>query len=359
LDDKTVYILRHTSYARLPRSAAVNRIALGLDFSVEGVSGMLSRAENSPQRTSYDAEILEVLQNDTHLAPAKLRQKEILYLSDEAFTTWKDELPDHEVAAVFISDAHIPGLQRAPFHLALEIIGDVNPVAISGMNDAVDHKGFGRWDDGIPKTDAEADLDALRLQELAYYNALRRAAPNAAILGVPGNHDLWYMAFTARQMVRGGSSLVADYMEFLYHQCDVWQFTDSADNEAEVVLSPGLIWWHGQFASMDAKANANKTLAQFTDKRIVPSVTVGHTHRPAYVPGYQVGKTGANFYNSGCLCSLKPRYMKRRPQGWAWAIVVNYFVPNTTEERGYVIEFRESGNRLEAEFNGRRYSVPI
>ena len=297
MDDKTVYILRHTSYARLSRAGAVVRIAAGLGFRSEGVSGMLSRAENSPQRKSYDAEILDVLQSDTHLAPAKLRQKEVLRLSDNDYADWQNSLPDHEVASVFISDGHIPGLQRAPFHLALEIIGDLNPVAVSGQNDAVDHKGFGRWDDGVPKTDAEADLDALRLQEHAYYSAINRAAPNATVLGVPGNHDLWYMAFTARQMVRGGTTLVADYMEFLYHQCNVIQFTDSADNEAEVVLSPGLIWWHGQFASVDAKANANKTLAQFTADRIVPSVTVCHAHRPSYVPRYQVGKKGVNIYN--------------------------------------------------------------
>lgn len=359
MDDKTIYIMRHTSYARLDRSQAVARIASGLDFTHEGVSGMLSRAENSPERRSYDAEIVDLLQNDAHLAPSKLRQKQVLLNSQHAFNTWQRNLPDKEVAAVFISDGHIPGLQRAPFHLALEIMGYVNPVAVSAMNDAVDHKGYGRWDDGVPKSDAEADLDALRLQEYAYYRAVHEAAPNAALLGVAGNHDLWYMAFTARQMVRGGSSLVADYMDFLYDACGVIQFTDSADNEAEVVLSPGLIWWHGQFASVDAKANANKTLAQFTENRIVPSVTVGHTHRPAHIPGYQVGKTGANFYNSGCLCSLKPRYMKRRPQGWGWGIVINYFTPRTTQERGYVIEFRQTSNRLEAEFNGRHFSVPI
>jgi len=354
--DKQLFIERHTYHKNHTDAQAADALAQEYNLSPDSLRGRLSRARN-PSNWAALAKHQSTYTDDTD--PSIARQNKVLKDSKEVFLDAQKNL-NTDAVGVFMSDVHAPYTRWDAWELALVIIEDIQPDFISAQNDFTDNKGFGRWDDDRPHggKDWSADLAYMRNLETNMYKSLNTISPRSYLIGVGGNHDLWYHRYLRKSATLVSESLIADYMEFLW-DCSVLQFTRGY-TENYIELSPGLVWWHGQFASKLPTTNARNTLTQFMKGGQARSVIVGHTHRPAIIEGASVGFPGVTFINAPCMSRLENvPYMKRDPTGWALGIVVSHFQPNTTFTHHDLVEFKEEGVQLIAHYAGKRYSVHL
>ena len=354
--DQDLFIKRHTMLKTLSDAQAANALAMEHNLSNDSLRGRLSRA-NTPK--NWAAVARHKANNTDRVSPSITRQIKVLDDSAEVYQDIRANLGS-EAVGVFLSDVHAPYTRWDAWELTLRLLDKIQPDFISGQNDFLDNKGFGRWEDDRPHGGKAWSMDQayMRDMEASMYRSIQEVAPQSHILAVAGNHDNWYHRHLRKGAPQAAEALIADYMEFLW-DLSVLQFSRGF-TENYIELSPGLIWWHGQFTSKLPTTNARNTLTQFMKKGQARSVIVGHTHRPATIEGHSVGLPGVTFINAPCLSRLENvPYMKRDPSGWALGIVVSHFQPETTVSHHDLLEFKEEGNCLICYYEGRRYAVRL
>lgn len=339
-----------------------------LGHSVDSVRGRISRASLA-DRVSLTQE----LANRVHLAQelseqqplinaGRERQADIIRRADQVFTERQAQLQERGemVTAIFVSDLHIPYTDWDAVMLTLQIIKDLQPAYISTYNDLFDFEGYGRWDDTrSPAASLWSDDIANGLAVAAeLHEAYRRAAPEALLLQVQGNHDNW-MFNHVRTLSRNGFAEhnVAWFMTEIERQ-GVLQFVNGDDKKENfIALSPGLRWVHGISASANDQAVARATINALSGRDehdgIFYNTVAGHTHR-----SHTTSYNGVTHWNSGALCSHTPKYLKHNPR-WDSAIVINRYDPNSRLTFGDVVKYRRRGGHLIGRYDGVDYDVPL
>src|SRR5574337_975266 len=241
MTNNELYLLRHTRYGNVKEDArAAEIIAAAYGLSPDSVRGRLSKANTRENRMAVAREL--ALTQSTN-SPSIERQMKVIEDSNFYFYKAQDAYlaAGQEVAGVFLSDVHLPYTRWDALELALQIIEYVQPVYVTGLNDMTDNNGYGSWDDVRSSRQRlwTDDLDYLRRTEFNVYRAIKMAMPRAGnILGVMGNHDLWFFTHLQNHTPQAASMYIADYMEWLYHEAGVMVFSQTRENA--VHLSPAL-----------------------------------------------------------------------------------------------------------------------
>jgi len=351
--DADLFVESKTVYRDLTDAEAARNLAASYDLSADSLRGRLSRAD-TPKNWARVAKRQAMRAESS--SPSIERQKTVIQNSHRIL----DEKRFHLSGGVglFMSDVHAPYTRWDAWELTLKLIELVEPDYLTGMNDFVDNSGFGRWDDDRSNGGKSwsADLANLRNLEGSMYRSMQSAAPEAFILGIAGNHDNWYHRHLRKNAPQVAESMI--YMEFLFDE-RVLVFTRGY-RENHIEIAPGLVWWHGQFASKLATTNARNTLTQFMKDGIARSVIVAHTHRPARIEGSSVGLPGVTFINAPCLCRIENvPYLRRDPQGWGLGVVISQWSSGIMRTRNSLIEYIEEKGELVCYFEGVRLSVPL
>ena len=179
-------------YQNMTRHEAVKIVAENMGLTVKGVSGRVTRAE----QTIAGRVALMQWQQDFALAINTTREE-----IDALINEHRNTVQQHKARlshnkphyAVFLADTHFPYHDVQALSLAYEIIADLPDVAyISGLNDGFDFSTLSRWPDGRKAVDRALDSD-LRgvLDAYAYHlDTLTQIAPKSLILALVGNHDV-------------------------------------------------------------------------------------------------------------------------------------------------------------------------
>ena len=357
--NQELFIERHVRLPFLAQADAARCLAKEYGLSVDGVRGRLQKADTIKNRVAlakYQANEVD------HVPPSVQRQLSVIAKSEQLWALAKRTVAKKaEGMGVFLSDVHAPYTRWDAWELMLQLVEYLQPDYVSAYNDMMDNHAFAHWEDSrSPSGKVWTVDDVYRYHlETTLYKSISRVAPETTLVGVTGNHDNWYFAYHRKGAPSSSERALADYMERLL-DLGVLQFTRGYKQENMVDLSPGLKWWHGQYAAKSPVANARNTAIQFMHEGRAVSVTGGHTHRPFLTEGFAIGYPGINIYNSPCMCRLdKLPYMKRAPQGWGLGVTVNRFDPNGYDERGTIVNFREKGNSLVTDFEGKRFSVEL
>jgi calcineurin-like phosphoesterase family protein len=348
--DKQLYNEWQAKFANHSITQAADLLASRYNLSPDSVRGRLSRTMGS-----YTTDLKHLATKTNEVDPSIERQDTVL---DHSAGIWNYARP-YMNTAVWASDIHLPYARWDAIELLFRIMSNIPKIDLFTVgNDLLDNSAFGRWDDKRPAGGQRwsSDLSYMRNLEESFYRQVREAT-NAGLLQVQGNHDNWWFAHLRENAPHVAESVIADYMERLDEQ-GVIQFSKGY-TEPEVWLNEDLVFWHGQFASNKATANAANSMKQFTKNGKTPSVVVGHTHRPSTVEGYQIGYNGRTFINAPCLSRIENvPYIKRNPQGWGLGFVVAEY-DNTGWHKLTRIDFVERGKNLVAEYKGRDYSVTL
>ncbi len=350
--DEQLYLERHLYYNHIKSDGtAANVIAAERNFSADSVRGRLQRGntQNANLELMKQASLIQPYEN-----PSEVRQQELMDYAMNTFDAGMNARPnDVEVAAISATDIHLPFQRNDATELTLAIQHDVQAEYFTVGHDLVDNDGYGRWDDTrTPRGKLWASDQAnVRRAESGWYKAVKAASPkNVQLIEILGNHDVWFYRHSRSLTPQLSEEIIADYMQWKSEQ-GVLTFSNGEENYIE--LNDGLVLWHGQFAQSSALVNAKNTIKHFMKNGKARSVVVGHTHRPSTIQGHTTGYEGVTFYNSPCLSRIdRVPYMKRAPEGWKLGITVSYFIPHTSFERSYVIEYYERGQQLVAHFNG-------
>lgn len=329
-------------------------IAKMFGFSEDSVRGRISRTSLHDR-----VELAHELADRQPLVNAGLeRQKALIRRHDGVFQYQQDQVKARGsmATAVFVSDLHLPYTNWAALNLTLEIIKEIQPDYISAMNDLFDFEGYGRWADTRSPAAMLWSDDILNGLKVAseIHAAYKRAAPEAMLLAVQGNHDNWMYNHIRTESRNGFTEHnIADFMETLEAQ-GVVQFVNGSNKHENIIqLSPGLKWVHGVSAAAFPSTVAKATLELCSDEGIFYNVTSGHTHRSA-----ETLLLGVRHWNSGALCTQDPSYMKHKPH-WTTAVVINRFDPNSRYTEGNIVEYKERGGNLVARYDGVDFDVRL
>lgn len=336
--DQSLYLERHVQYGNMSDSEAANALAQNYGLSPDSVRGRLSRANNSENNLLVAKALASTLGD----SPSVQRQQQIIEKSVRELEA------SNPTRIAFVSDVHLPYPRWDALDLTAQILDDFNPEETTAQNDFLDNTGYGRWDDDRSPQDKAwtGDLERLRRLEKQVYRMWK-----GRLIGIMGNHDRWFFTHIRKQSPQSAEKIIADYMDWLYEDCGVLQFSNGQKENA--LVRGNVVLWHGQFASKNPLSNARNSLAQFMSEGMAHAVVVGHTHRPFDVDGSVVGYDGVKFVNSPCLCSLEPPYMKRDPKGWGLGItLIENNVPT-------LVRYQQHGNELKAYVLGKEYKTKV
>ena len=354
--------LWHTQYSHCKTITAVAKIlAPRFGMSTEACRKALSRSNTIENRMRFSHTLLETQQID----PSVTRQLNIVEQSEMLFADHQRYLSNQnrESVGIFLSDKHNPMYRKDVWDLVCTVLEDMPQIDyISALNDWSDMKGWSlRWDDTRPASERlwTEDIQYSDNMELNDYALLRLIAPEAKLVGLMGNHDMWRHKKYRSAMLPGAERAIADYMEDFF-EAGVWQFTRGRV-ENVLYLSPGLVWLHGIKAAKTALSNARNSVHLFTKDGLAPSVVYGHTHRGSITHGHQLGLRGIKAINSPCLCkTVGVDYLKLGfSNEWTHGFTVCYFKPDRRYVRIVMVEFDEVGETLQASLDGKTYSVPL
>ncbi len=353
--DTDLFRLRHTEYRHIQDDArAAEVIAARFSHDPNSVRGRLSRA-STPNNLLWLAE--NIAKNPPTKSPSVARQEQTFQHNRRALSGQMQKVHRYGGYLVGLFDMHYPFTRFDALDLGLQIISDLKPHYVLHGGDMNDNEGRGRWEDNRSAYDMlfSADYANQRTGELAIYKAIKQVAPFAIQPVANGNHDIWRFNDLRAQAPMEAEDRIADYVETLAAQ---GVHIYSTTREEPVRLSSSLLAWHGQFTSSNHALNARATLGQFMDDGQAVSTVSGHTHRPAHVPGGQVGYSGVDFWNAPCLSRIERLpWLKRDPRGWGLGIFVAQF-----EERGIYgqnILFEPRGRSLIARLDGRVYETEL
>ena len=355
-----IFLKRHTEYANRDDKTAIALIAQEVKESEAFVELALSKADTIENRLL----LKERLASIDDIDPSVKEQNDFIAKSKELFQLRQDELAslDRDAVAVFISDRHIPYDRKDSYELTLSILSDMPHVDyITCDNDILDNEGWGRWDD------ERRARRKIWSEDIAYasrvlgneYQMLRTSAPDATLLSLMGNHDIWYHKRLRKHSPQNAERAIADRMAEM-DAIGVLQFSRGF-HENYIRLAPDLVFVHGRWAAKLATSNARNAIAHFMSYGIASNVVMGHTHRGAVVSGGSVGYNGVWVVNNHCM--RKADNVSYLPMGyapnWTQGICIVYFRPDGRRSRYDLVEYVEHGRDLVAYVNSKRYSVPL
>jgi len=360
--DIQLYVLRHSKFAYMPMQRACEAIAKLYDFNPDSVRGRINRVDKIKANIALLRKTMHDKTDD--ISPSVARQQVIVEQSKKRFEEWKQSRHGKQTFGMFVSDAHIPYARMDAVELMLRIGEDVKPHAVSAFNDALDNNGYKHPDKRSARALLWSSDDEYNKRAETAWNASLHSVlhDDGVLVDVRGNHDNYWYGNQRENVPQAAESNIAKHMESLYKQ-GVLQFSRGHDtDEPPVWMAPRLVWWHGQFAARSATANAANSIAQFMENGIASNVVVGHTHRPATIPGALVKQPGVTFYNNGCLCRLDSLpFMKRKPFAWQLAVTVCEWQTYGSIADDYVkctvVTFDKRGNHLTARHAGKEYRV--
>lgn len=359
--DYELFKLRHTEFKDVQTGGQVaDYLAVRFGLSADSIRGRLSTANTLENRLR----LADDIGNSGYESSSIARQRDVIKKSQDHFTANQYlHKREDELIGVFISDKHNPNFRRDAWELTLKIINDIPEVHyISVGNDWNDNTGYSlRWQDERRGKDRlfSDDVENLRNLERVDYETLKYLHKDAVLLHIMGNHDKWWYKYQRTNNAQDAEKVIADYMSWLL-DLQVLQFSRGYYQNG-VRLSEGLVWTHGEYASVNPVTNGKKTVADYTVDGIAANVVYGHTHRPATIPGYAFNMPGVVARNNGCLCKLDDvSYMtKGYSSSWGLGITVCRFNLNDRFTLIEGIDYHEHRGKLFAMYNGSRYEVTL
>lgn len=216
---------------------------------------------------------------------------------------------------VFLTDIHAP--HNIPLDPVFEFIQDFKPNKIVLGGDIHDFEAVSHWIADQSRTlvggtlaQNYEGLDKIVLQPL------KKAAPNAKVTYIIGNHEDWLRQVT---IIRSEFKGLVELEKHLPKEIKILKL-----NEA-LHINKHLCFIHGLYTT---KYHAFQTV-----HAVHKSVFYGHTHdiqRYTDISPVDVSQfyTGAS---CGCLCSLNPSYMKNKPNRWVNGFLFLYVDTKTDE----------------------------
>lgn len=248
----------------------------------------------------------------------------------------------------FLADMQHPFQDDAAIDLALQIVGDFDPDIVTGLNDFFQFEPYSSWEQASSIFDRlwEGELRNPIARHREVMARMHKAAPNAAFVGLPGNHDLRLFRFLRKNVPFTAEFTLGMFIEKLVSHGLIWLGEDNL----VVELSPGLAIMHGRYHSKNVQTALRNTLMMFGYQR---SVIVGHIHRIGYFV-QQGHDFDVEAQSSGCLCRVKAPY-DPYPRDWHTGIVLGVYDPNGRGVQTYNIKFIRQGGGLLAFWGGKEY----
>jgi len=332
-------------------------IASSYNLSPDSIRGRLSRASREP--AARKAVLQAVTENVDKLPNSVLVQHDIIEASKNEFAAWSKV--DEDRLAFFVSDMHAPYHRLDAYELVLTIASDINPHAITALNDSLDNAGYGRHDDNSPVYQRlwRGDFaNARQIQSTMHADFRSVMAFGGKLLGLMGNHDRWIFSHWRAVTPQSAELMIADYMSMLYDKDNVLLFSRGV-YENSVHLSEGLVLVHGLSAAKNPNTLAKKAFQHYMVDGRAKSVVQGHTHRPVEVYGDTVGYAGVKFVNSGHLRHNDPDWLAHTPKDWGMGITICRYNPTRWEHDIQLVRFVEVGDKLVARYEGKEYTVKL
>lgn len=223
-------------------------------------------------------------------------------------------------SVVFLSDLHIPYHDQEAVASALRFVKKVKPDRVVVNGDVADFFQLSRFNTKNERLDSlQEELDEAN----AFRIDLRKAAPNAVIDEVEGNHDSRIRTYVQTNS-RSLASLRVLEPEHLFKSKVLGIQYHGGEGFR---LRKAFLVKHGTLIRQDAGASAK---AEFHAAGI--SGISGHTHRLAkYI---RAGYVHREWSEQGCLCQLNPDYVVGAPN-WVQGIAVGEF---STKSESFTVE---------------------
>lgn len=357
MTDTELYIMRHLQYAHLSDAEAAARIASDLNFQYDSVRGRLSRARHD---TKARAALVKVLaQNAPNIPLSVKRQLDVMAKSQAEFEMWSDT--DADRRGMFVSDLHAPYTRFDAYELTLQIMEWFKPHAVTALNDGLDNKGYGQHEDNdaVYQQLWRGDFaNARKLQSTMHSDFQSLMTDNGKLLGLMGNHDRWLFDFWRKNDPQTAEAKIADYMESLYVEDGVLQFSRGL-LENTIHLSDGLVWVHGISSSKNAMSRARNALAYYFNDGRAKSVVQGHLHDAFQIQGSQVGYRGVTFTQNGMQRNADPEWLHKNMPDWKLSVTLCEYNPARWEHDVHLITFEPKRDKLVAQFRGLEWTVNL
>ncbi len=224
-----------------------------------------------------------------------------------------------DIVRVCIPDTHGAHADKEALSAALGDIAALQPHEIILLGDHVDCGGFLAQHHVmgyVAETDYSYEQDIAATN--AFLDALRRAAPNAKIEYIEGNHERRVETWCVTQVLRHRQD--AEFLrrafapEFLLklkeREIPYYRQGECYGN----ITVPGVIkrgkcfYFHGFSTAKHAVAS--------TQARVGGNCVFAHTHRAQADITRPMGAGTIGAWNPGCLCRLQPLWNHTRPSDW-------------------------------------------
>jgi predicted phosphodiesterase len=215
--------------------------------------------------------------------------------------------------AVVMSDIHVPFHDERAIEVAFALIEDVQPDVVFIAGDLVDFYSVSKYEkDPVRKLHLSSELEACRL----FLEALRKAAGEAEIVYVQGNHEMRLEAFiqdkapelTGLEELRFESLLRLEEYGIQY-------IRGKRNTKTAYVEFGGILIGHFDAIGQQAGDTAKRLLNKYRQP-----VVQGHCHRLAMIPYTHPDGTVYWGCESGCLADLDPEYVE--VPNWQHGMVV-------------------------------------
>ena len=215
--------------------------------------------------------------------------------------------PHNSLPFVGLYDLHAPYHDPEALSTALAFVRSVRPAGVVVGGDWADFYQCSKFvSDPGRQLELQPDLDTC----YAALRELRRAAPNAKIVYLRGNHEhrlQKYLFSKAPELSKLRALTVPDLLRL--KELDIEWI------ECGFRRIGGLFWKHGNIVRNRAGYSAYAEL----EKTGVSGVS-GHTHRLAQV--YRTTEAGRfTWVEAGCLCGMSPEYAEGQTMDWLHGIV--------------------------------------
>lgn len=221
---------------------------------------------------------------------------------------------ESEERVVFVPDCHYPYADEDLIRSLFKLIAWFKPHRIIHLGDLVDFHAISRWNAGLERLD---DLQDEIDEAAGFLGDLRKAAPDADIRWLEGNHDerlLKYVATEARAL----KSLRDLSVE---RQFGLDELGISYHGGEGILLRKEFLARHGTMIRSGAGSTAK---AECLASGI--SGISGHTHRLGVYR--RDGYRSLQWNEAGTLSRLDPPYNPGRPD-WRQGMIVGYFGKNS------------------------------
>ena len=255
---------------------------------------------------SVTKELLKSMYDDNILDRSRRKYKYIYKLKDNKINinAIKD---DNNFNIVTMSDWHVPFEDKNAIKIAMDAIQKIQPNIII-IHEIHDFYTLSRFDKNpARKDDLQNEIDGVQ----RYFDDIHNICPDTRLILLDSNHldrlrrYLWGTA-TALQSLR--SLQIPELLDLKLHNIEYM----------EDFIYNGVLFKHGEIVCQGSGATALREL----QKENMNGVS-GHTHRQAIV--YRRDHNSNLFWmESGCLCTLRPEYIKGLPNWQSGISVVTW-----------------------------------